>query len=379
MSKSKQDTSGRPDDPDLAPDAALAEDLGDEDERRTKQLEYTGGDVDDIDDFDPTGLDDGSDLNFTAPDNAEGSDDGEAGKEEEDGEESAGEDEGKEGEDEAAAAAAGEADESGEEAEAEAAEAEGDDDGEASGEASKPQGIPKRRFDEVNERRKAAEQELADLKAVKVAEEEGEAETFDFDAKEDEYMELLLDGKTDEAKVIRREIRTAEQAAWTSQTKSETHSEIQQSDAEGEITSLSTEAEKMFPCFDEDHEDYDSAITGKVLTYYRGYLVGEEFDNMPDAFVAALADVVEQYGLVDKYKVDMGGEPKPKPKKDDPPPKKDTANKEKLSEQAHTPAIKAGKGADEAGVAAPDIMEMTDEDMDKLSEKQLARMRGDYV
>jgi hypothetical protein len=368
MPKSKQDTSGRPDDPDLAPDAALAEDLGDEDERRKQQLEYFGGDEDDIDEFDPTGLDDGSDLSFTAP---------EVGKEEEDGEESAGEDEGKEGEDEAAAGDAGETDESGEEAEEEAAEAEGDDDGEASGEAAKPQGIPKHRFDEVNERRKAAEQELADLKAVKQAEAEGEAEVFDFDAKEDEYMELLLDGKTDEAKVIRREIRAAEKSEWQAETKHETRSEIQQTEAEEEVTTLSTEAEKMFPVFDENHEDYDSAITSKVLTYYRGYLAGEEFDNMPDAFVAALADVVEQYGLVDRYKVDMGDTPPPK--KDDPPPKKDTANKEKLREQAHTPAIKAGQGADDAGVAAPDIMDMSDEDMDKLSEKQLARMRGDFI
>ena len=49
----------------LAADAALA--VEHTPEREAEQRAYFGGDIDDIDDFDATGLDDGSDPNFTAP------------------------------------------------------------------------------------------------------------------------------------------------------------------------------------------------------------------------------------------------------------------------------------------------------------------------
>jgi hypothetical protein len=44
----------RKNDPDLAPDAALATDLGDPVERHAKQVAEMGGDIDDIDNYDPS-------------------------------------------------------------------------------------------------------------------------------------------------------------------------------------------------------------------------------------------------------------------------------------------------------------------------------------
>jgi hypothetical protein len=367
MSKSKQDTTGRPDDPELAPDAALAEDLGDEKERAAQQREWFGGDHDDIDDFDPTGLDDGSDPDFTAPADAD-EDKGDVVAEEKD------EDDGEQPE---------ETEEPGEEAaEVEAAD-ESDDDGEADEKTEraaeeKPQGIPKHRFDEVNERRKAAEDELARIKAEKQAEEEGEAETFDFDAKEDEYMELLLDGKTDEAKQVRREIRVAEKAEWQSETKQETRADIAKSEADAEINTLAVESEKMFPVFDENHADFDPEVTNKMLAFYRGYVSGNQYQSMGDAFVAALTDVVELYDLTTKYDIDLGDSPEPKPEPKPAGNKKDPS-KAKLREQAHQPVAGTGEGSQDRGAVAPDIGDMTDDELDRLSEKQLARMRGDFL
>jgi hypothetical protein len=364
--------SDRKDDPDLAPDATPAEDLLSEEERRAKQMEYFGGEADDdIDDFDPTGLDDGSDLSFTAPEDAEG-DEGTVAKEEDDAEKQP------EGVSEEA-----EEPEEGAAAEADAGEG-ADDDGAARADqeeaerSEKPQGIPKHRFDEVNERRKAAEDELARLKAEKQAEEEGEKEVFDFDAKEEEYMDLLLDGKTEEAKQIRREIRAAEKAEWQSETKQETRADIDAQDAADEVNALSKETEKMFPVFDGNHEDFDSNITSKMLAFYRGYLAGDEYDTMGDAFVAALADVVDLYDLTERYNVNLGDDPAPEPKPAAEP-KKDP-KKESLREQAHQPVTSnTGEGSADRGVAVPDIMEMSDEDMDRLSESQLAKLRGDFI
>lgn len=362
-------TAGRPDDPDLAPDAALAEDLGDEEERRKEQLKYFGGDEDDIDDFDPTGLDDGSVIgeNFTPP--AKDEDEKEEDDDDVAEQESQGDDE------------PGEAEADAEEAEADEDEAEGEDDGRTPEKDEKPQGIPKHRFDEVNERRKAAEEELARLKAEREAETKAEKEEYDFDAAEMEYQELLLDGKTDEALAKRKEIRAAEHAAWKTETKTETQSEISAQEQADEVSGLSVEAEKMFPVFDENHEDYDDKITNKVLVYYRGYLSSGEYNNLGDAFVQALTDVVEQYDLTGRYGITFDGQPAADPTPEPKPTgkKKEDPGKEKVRSKAHQPVAGQGEGAIQRGVATPNIAEMSDDDLDKLSDEQIARLRGDFL
>lgn len=357
---------GRPDDPDLAPDAALAEDLGDEEERRKAQLAYYGGEEDDIDSFDPEGLDDGSDPNYT-PKEADDEKDGEASAE-------AGEEESADAEKAAEKPDAGEPEKA---AEGDGEEAGESDPKDAPKDEKPAQGIPKHRFDEVNERRKAAEEELARLKAEREAEAKAEKEEYDFDAAEMEYQELLLDGKTDEALAKRREIRAAEHATWKAEAKTETKQEISQSDAQAELASMSREAESMFPVFDKNHDDFDPAITHKVLVYMRGY-VAEDM-SPTDAFVTALADVIEQYDLDERYKV-FGEEEKPeaKPEEKPAPPKKDP-KKAEVRKQSHQPVVGAGERSVDRGVATPNIAEMSDADLDKLSDEQLARMRGDYL
>jgi hypothetical protein len=63
----------------------------------------------------------------------------------------------------------------------------------------KGQFIPKKRFDEVNQRRKAAEDKLAQFERENKAMQQAQDATYDFDAKEKEYLDLVLDGKTEEA------------------------------------------------------------------------------------------------------------------------------------------------------------------------------------
>lgn len=370
----KADTAGRPDDPDLAPDATPAEDLGNEEDRRKEQLAYYGGEEDDIDDFDPTGLDDGSSLEPPAESTDEDKDEDDAEHEETDEtDETASDDAGDQEED---------SEESEEEGEAEEGDAEVDGDDETSRQAEKPQGIPKHRFDEVNERRKAAEAELEQLRKQQKAEEEGEKEEYDFDAAESEYMELLLDGKTDEALAKRKEIRAAEKATWSNETKHETQRELAQRQQIEEIQTLTQDAEKLFPVFDENHEDFDPEITSKALAYYQGYVATGNYATMSDAFVDALADVVQLYGLDQRYGTfaDEEGEadPEPKPtgkKRDD----EKTRKKEEARKKAHQPAAAGGTASDDAGAVAPDINNMTDEELEALPAATLARLRGDIL
>lgn len=78
----------------------------------------------------------------------------------------------------------------------------------------KGQFIPKKRFDEVNQRRKAAEDKLAQIERENKATQQAQDATYDFDAKEKEYLDLVLDGKTEEAIALRKEIRAAERTEF---------------------------------------------------------------------------------------------------------------------------------------------------------------------
>lgn len=101
-----------------------------------------------------------------------------------------------------------------ESAEAEPAEGQPKDEGKE----HQPDMIPKARLNEVIEQRRAAEELAARLGAENEALRSGQhaaatpAATFDFDAKEQEAMDALMEGNADDYKRIRGEIRVAERA-----------------------------------------------------------------------------------------------------------------------------------------------------------------------
>ena len=76
---------------------------------------------------------------------------------------------------------------------------------------SKKPMVPKARLDEVLAKQKALQKQLDELNAANVKDEEA-PETYDFDAKEVEYQNMVLDGESAKAVALRREIRKAERA-----------------------------------------------------------------------------------------------------------------------------------------------------------------------
>ena len=387
--------SGKDDDPNegLAADAALAEDLGDEEERRKEQLAYLGGEDDDIDSEDFSSADRGD--SFEAPkdededrgDEVDDDDDDDSDKDDKDDDDSDDSDDDNEDDD----SDDDDSDDDDDDDENEDEDEDEDEDEEDPKGNKKPdQGIPRSRFNEVNERMKKAERELADLKNTDKAKEEAKEEKYDFDTAEEEYMALLLDGKTKEAGAKRREIREAEKEAFVAEAKSETKQEVSAEDMEKAVDALSKEAESMFPMFDETADDFNPAATRKVVVFMNGYMA--EGMAPDDAFVAGLADVLEQYDVAtqsqgdeDQGDEDTGenadkGEKSGKKKKTRKK-KPINKNKEKLKDaeqQGQTPAG-SGKGSGDAGVDAPDIEQMTDEELDALPPEKLARLRGDFV
>jgi hypothetical protein len=354
------------------------------DARRAEQLAYLGGDP--IEEDDDLSGDRGDDVLPVVEDYDE---------QEEEDEEPAAEDDESDDADDSAEEDADDADE-GDDAEAddsdddddqsdvqddEASEEDDSDASESPDPAPRNKGIPLSRFNEVNERRKAAERELAELKAQQSATQEAQEDAFDFDAAEVEYMDLLLDGKTAEAAAKRSEIRAAEKEAFKQEAKTESLESVQENADLATLDSLSVQAEEAYPVFNEGHPDYDANIAAKVVTYMRGYMADGK-TSIPDAFVSGLADVIQQYDLDTKYgETESQGDPEPDPV---PPPKKGkpikkTAEKVKLAKKQAASPASGGDSFDSAGVAARSIEDMSDKDLDNLSAKQLAIMRGDYI
>ncbi len=250
----------------------------------------------------------------------------------------------------------------------------------------KPGGIPKARFDQVNERRRVAEEEIKRRDDAAAAAKDAKENKFDFEKAEDEYIEFMLDGKKEEAKAKRSEIRSAEKAEWKAEAVGESTSTVADQQSAAEVDDLTDQAQELYPVFNSNHEDFSPEITAKTLAFYNGYKVtkppGVRTDA--DAMVMAIADTIQLYDLNTKYHPKPedkdGDDKKPDEKKPDEkklPEKTEIDKKLKDAEQQGTPVIKGGDGSDSRGAAVPDIEDMTDEELDALPAATISRMRGD--
>lgn len=227
--------------------------------------------------------------------------------------------------------------------------------------------IPRDRFDKVNNERKAAQERLAKLDAERLAAEAGTP--FDYDAAEEKYMEAVLDGKTDEAKQIRREIRAAERAEVTASTREAAVEEVTLRGEERVVAEVIAEAEKTYPQFDPTNDDqYSQELTEDVVTYYQVRL--SRGDDRPTAMRKAIDAVVKANGIGAPVT------PPPAPAK----PRIDASGKVAVAKSAPPPLSSAGAGGDAAGATATiDINNLSDKELSALPESTLQRLRGDFV
>jgi hypothetical protein len=364
---------------DLAPDATLAVDIPNEDERTAEQLEYFGGDPEDLDKEDFSAVDRGDDIDppelmedaeeeqatedEKGPTEDESLDDGEVDSDP-DSEEVVEDDEGDDGEDD----------------DSDVAESDDGDTRQQKDPDARDQRIPLSRFNEVNERMKQAEQRLAELERNEVAVEEVVKGTYDFDQAEEEYTELLLNGDTKGAATKRSEIRSAERESFLVEAQQSTQQTITQDAVASELNSLADQAAELYPIFKDTHPDFDADATQKVLTFMRGYM-SDTANPMQasDAFVAALADGISLYDLDSTYGHNQQeSDSAPKDPKKSAPKRKTKEKIDVAAKQARSPAG-AGRASMDAGANVPDVDKMSDAEIEALPAETLARLRGDFM
>ena len=234
--------------------------------------------------------------------------------------------------------------------------------------------VPKSRLDEVLAKNKEMQKKLQDMEGKETPEAEKLPE-YDFVTKEKEYQDLVLEGETEKAALLRNEIRTAEREQIMSEMQGKMGQTVQQDRELHELNQKATEIMEVFPIFDEKSKSYDEKLTTEVMELrdafiYQGYGAAD-----------SLAKATEVTLLSKKPELLQGGDTETS----DPAPKlsqavqekkaKATVKKKVEASQAQPPEMK-GESAKNKKVV--DINTLSDDEFGALPEETLRRMRGDF-
>ena len=226
--------------------------------------------------------------------------------------------------------------------------------------------IPKSRFDQVNERRKLAEQRLreleAEIEASKRVQQPGTE--FNFDDAEQKYMEAVVDGEFDKAKQIRTQIRNAEREALASQAL-----RLRDQATEGARQNLALDAEvsalqAQFPIFDAESEVFDEVITAEALDIFNGLVATGKYT--PVAAVRKAAEMVTKANGI----APRSAEPEaPKPPARDTKP--DLSKKIEAANKQPPTKVVGSKGE-----SKHNVLDMSEDEFASLPDSTLRKLRG---
>jgi hypothetical protein len=230
------------------------------------------------------------------------------------------------------------------------------------------QRIPKQRFDEVNERRKLAEKKLAELEAAQQAAQQAETGNFDFDAKEQEYMELVVDGEFARASEVRKEIRAAERAEAQAAMAQQANMAREQTKVDLAFQDTVDALQNQYPAFDKDSAQFDETLVDEALLLHDGFLAQ---DMDPIAAIKKAVDYVARANGLNAAAEEAAPDPVPEVKT---PSKKQTQKKveAKTKQPQNLP-----KG--ERVEPSVDMESMSEEEFDALPESKQRELRGDFV
>jgi hypothetical protein len=266
---------------------------------------------------------------------------------------------------------------------ADAAAEEGDeggdgDDSEGAGTEVKDKGImiPKARFDEAQ---KKARQREADLQerlakvekshAVKTSDTDITAMEAEIEKLADKYEDHLMDGELEKARVIRRDMTTRNrrltEMRLVQQSQQTGNAAVEQIRYEAKLANL----ESRYPAINPDSADYNEAVIAEVAE------LKAAFEARGLVSTAALEKAVH-YALRD----DTATTEDPDIKRSQLAHKQRKKNADAVRKSP--PDIsKAGRDSDKGGKGdgLPDVSKMSHAQFDKLSETELAKLRGDLL
>lgn len=234
-----------------------------------------------------------------------------------------------------------------------------------------PKMIPKSRLDEVLAQNKALKKRIEQSEKVQKEIEET-PEAYDFDSREEEYMDAVLDGDKDKAKAIRKEIRQAEASKMESELTRDIEQKVTRSSTETAIQDAAHAIEEAFPIFDSNSDDFNETLTAEVNKYMTGFV--QSGQNPVEALEEATTYVLQKNNMLD-----ASTESVPTLGNTDPTAKKKAQVSKKLNAAESQPPDLPGESSANKGEQPYDLNNMTEEEFDALPEATLKRIRGDIL
>ncbi len=231
--------------------------------------------------------------------------------------------------------------------------------------------VPKSRLDEVLAKQKALQKQLNEQMA-KEAEVQAEAPKYEFDTKEAEYQQLVLDGESEKATALRTEIRNAEREQTMFEVQQKMGQTVQQSQEAIQLQTTAQLIQEQYPILDENSQDYNKEMADEVI-------------DLRDAFIVQGYQASDALTKATKYVV-AGNEPiveatTPSPKKGNgeiaQKKKKATVQKKIEASESQPPDLK-GQGNAERGEGTLDVNALSEDEFNALPEETLRRLRGDF-
>lgn len=234
--------------------------------------------------------------------------------------------------------------------------------------------VPKSRLDEVLAKNKKMQKQLDEIQQ-KEAQVQAEAPTYDFDIKEQEYQQLILDGESSKAVQLRNEIRQAEKEAMMFEMQNQMGQTVQQDRAAQELQAKAVEIAETFPILNELSPEYNEDLTREVSELRDAFIVQgyEPADSLAKA---------TEYTLAAKHPELLQGSEEvtatTKLNKDVVEKRKKTTVKKKLEASKSQPPKMKGEGTANRKERVADINVLSDDEFGALPEDTLKRMRGDF-
>lgn len=239
----------------------------------------------------------------------------------------------------------------------------------------KPIMVPKTRLDAVLKKSRELEARLKAVEAKGEDKDDGDSdpEAYDFDAKEREYQDLVLDGEADKAAQLRSEIRSEERKQYLAEAQKFATENSSRSREQDALLDAARMFEEAVPQLDAKSDQYDENLTKEVIQLRDDFIASGRYTAV-EALNKAVPLALYTAGI---QLEDEAAEAKPAAKKTSIRKKKAVADKVKAA--AAQPADLEGEGEATRDKKEINLDELTDEEFDALPARTLARLRGDIV
>ena len=239
----------------------------------------------------------------------------------------------------------------------------------------KGQMVPKSRLDEVLAKQKALQKQLDELKQANQPP-PPDLPSYDFEAKEREYQDFILDGEPDKAAKLRSEIRNAEREAMSHELRREVEQTVSRNNEETALQQAANLLETEYPVFDQNSADYNEDYTQEVIELRDAFMI--QGLGAVDALSKASNFVIKAHDIGSESDDSSALTAKQAPKKSvDEVAKKRAEVAKKLDAAKKQPPELPGEGSSSHGEKALDISSLSEEEFNALPEATLRRLRGD--